>query len=176
MRGQDPSTNVVLLEDLAAVAGVGIAASCMAATALSGNPLYDAVGSLLIGGLLSGVASFIIYSNSGALVGRSIPESTLQNINRVLENDVMIRQIHDVKAMDMGNDVVRYKAEVDFDGRQLTRYYLDTIDLEALLKEMQKLQTLEDVDNFMLKHGENIVDLVGGEIDRIERELKVSLN
>ena len=25
----------------------------------------------------------------------------------------------------MGNDTVRYKAEVDFDGRELTRTYLD---------------------------------------------------
>jgi zinc transporter 9 len=37
---------------------------------------------------------------------------------------------------------------------------------------MKTLKTIEDVDSFMLKHGENIVDLIGAEIDRIEKELK----
>lgn len=46
----------------------------------------------------------------------------------------MIRAIHDVKATDLGNSVVRYKAEVDFDGRELTRTYLDSQDLEVLMQ------------------------------------------
>lgn len=70
MRSSDPSVNVVLLEDTAAVAGVIIAAGCMALSQYSGNPLYDAVGCLLVGTLLGGVASFIILTNVGALVGR----------------------------------------------------------------------------------------------------------
>ncbi|CAG2179703.1 unnamed protein product [Oppiella nova] len=93
-------------------------------------------------------------------------------INKQLEADEMVRAIHDVKATDMGNEMVRYKAEVDFDGRTLTRHYLDTIDLEVLLKEMQELKAMEEVEAFMLKHGENIVDMLGAEVDRIEKELK----
>lgn len=62
--------NVVLLEDLAAVMGVMVAASCMTVTHITGNPFADSLGSLLIGGLLGGVASFIIYTNTTALVGR----------------------------------------------------------------------------------------------------------
>lgn len=46
----------------------------------------------------------------------------------------MIRAIHDVKGIDMGNSLVRYKAEMDFDGRELTRSYLDKQDLNELLK------------------------------------------
>lgn len=45
----------------------------------------------------------------------------------------LFRAIHDVKATDMGNNYVRYKAEVDFDGRELTRSYLDSQDLDNLL-------------------------------------------
>lgn len=62
--------NVVLLEDIAAVLGVSIAASCMGLTHIYENPLFDAVGSLLIGGILTSVASFIVYTNTTALVGR----------------------------------------------------------------------------------------------------------
>ena len=133
-RSHDPSVNVVLLEDTAAVFGVGIAATFMGLTSYLNNPLYDAIGSLIVGGLLGAVASFIIYTNSGALVGRSIPSYKIEDINKLLEEDVMVRAIHDVKATDLGNNMVRYKAEVDIDGRQLTRHYVDAVDLEALLQ------------------------------------------
>lgn len=48
----DPSLNVVILEDTAAVTGVAIAAACMALTTHFGTPIPDAIGSLFIGGLL----------------------------------------------------------------------------------------------------------------------------
>ena len=35
----------------------------------------------------------------------------------------MVRQIHDVKGIDMGNGVIRYKAEVDVDGRALAQVW-----------------------------------------------------
>lgn len=90
MTGQDPSVNVVLMEDLAAVAGVVCAACCMGLTSYLGNPAFDAIGSLLVGGLLGGVASFIIYTNVAALVGQSIPHENLDTINAELESDIMV--------------------------------------------------------------------------------------
>jgi zinc transporter 9 len=42
----------VLLEDSAAVFGLFIAASCLALSYILGNPIFDAVGSILIGVLL----------------------------------------------------------------------------------------------------------------------------
>ncbi|PZC75863.1 hypothetical protein B5X24_HaOG205565 [Helicoverpa armigera] len=172
MRSSDPSVNVVLLEDTAAVAGVVLAAGCMALSQFTGNPLYDAVGCILVGTLLGGVASFIILTNVGALVGRSIPQEQLDQINSVLERDFMIRAIHDVKGIDIGSNLIRYKAEVDFDGRALTRSYLEKHDLNALIEDMKKVVTIDDVEAFLLKHGENIVDMLGGEIDRIELKLR----
>lgn len=171
-RSRDPSVNVVLLEDMAACCGVTVAAACMGLASHLGDPMYDAIGSLIIGTLLGSVAAFIVYSNSVALVGRSIPFDAMQQINKELENDVMIRAIHDVKATDMGNYVVRYKAEIDIDGRELTRSYLDTQDMELLLEEVMNIETIEQLDSFMLKHGENIVDLLGAQVDRIESNLK----
>ncbi len=69
---------------------------------------------------------------------------------------------------------MRYKAEVDFDGRELTRSYIVKQDLQTILEEVQNMKTIENLETFFLKHGENIVDLLGAEIDRIEKELKVS--
>jgi len=117
----------------------------------------------------------------------------LDKINNELESDIMIRAIHDVKGIDMGNSLCRYKAELDFDGRELSRVYLDKQDLSALLEvsleewnlssltfssssqEVKGFQTIDELEAYMLKHGESIVDLMGGEIDRIEMKLRVSL-
>jgi zinc transporter 9 len=41
---------------------------------------------------------------------------------------------------------------------------------------MVKIDNIQDAETFMLKHGENIVDRVGAEIDRIERNLRVYKN
>lgn len=111
IRGQDPCVNVVLTEDAVAVLSVGLAAGCMGLSTYTGSPIPDAVGSLLVGCMLGIVASFIIYTNSAALVGRSIPQEHLDRINGELETDVMIRAIHDVKGIDMGNSLVRYKVK-----------------------------------------------------------------
>jgi zinc transporter 9 len=69
-QGYKPNVNVVLLEDLAAVLGVSVAATAMGLSVYLQSPIPDAIGSLIIGGILGGVASFIIYSNTAALVGR----------------------------------------------------------------------------------------------------------
>jgi len=170
----DPSVNVVLLEDIAAVLGVGLAVVSMAATSLTNNPMWDSLGCCGVGVLLGAVASFIIYSNTVVLVGKSIPEDKKAEISTKLENDRLIRALHDVKATDMGNDTVRFKAEVDFDGRELTRTYLDKQDLDEIMAEMRAVQTIEDAEALMLKHGENIVDSLGAEVDRIEKKLRQS--
>lgn len=62
--------NVVLTEDAAAVTSVAVAATCMSLSSITGSHVPDAVGSLLIGGILGAVASFIIYTNVAALVGK----------------------------------------------------------------------------------------------------------
>lgn len=172
MQSRDPSTNVVLLEDSAAVLGVIMASSCMGLTSLTGNPLYDSLGSLGVGTLLGAVSAFLIYTNTEALLGRSIQAEHVQKLTEFLENDPAVRAIHDVKATDLGLSKVRFKAEVDFDGRVVTRSYLEKQDIEQILNDIQQVKTTDELENFMLKHGENIIDTLGAEVDRLEKELK----
>uniref|UniRef100_A0A8C7AEJ4 Proton-coupled zinc antiporter SLC30A9, mitochondrial n=1 Tax=Neovison vison TaxID=452646 RepID=A0A8C7AEJ4_NEOVI len=176
MESRDPSTNVILLEDTAAVLGVTIAATCMGLTSLTGNPLYDSLGSLGVGTLLGMVSAFLIYTNTEALLGRSIQPEQVQRLTELLENDPSVRAIHDVKATDLGLGKVRFKAEVDFDGRVVTRSYLEKQDFDQMLQEIQEVKTPEELETFMLKHGENIIDTLGAEVDRLEKELKVRCN
>jgi solute carrier family 30 (zinc transporter), member 9 len=170
--GFDPSTSVVLLEDMVAVIGVTVAGGCLALSHYTGSMLPDAVGALIVGGLLSGVACFIVWTNTQALIGRSIPIQKQDAIMRVVEKSKIIRGTYDIKATMLGGDKIRFKAEVDVDGKELTRRYLEQADLEALLKEMQAVKNQEQAVLFMLKHGDNIVNILGAEINKIEADIK----
>ena len=44
-----------------------------------------------------------------------------------------------------------------------------------LIQEVKQITTIEELESLMLKHGENIVDMISAEIDRIEKELKVMI-
>ncbi|XP_044537676.1 zinc transporter 9 [Gracilinanus agilis] len=172
MESRDPSTNVVFLEDSAAVLGVMLAATCMGLTSLTGNPLYDSLGSLGVGTLLGIISTILIYTNTNALLGRSIQPEQVQRLTELLESDPSVRAVHDVKATDLGLGKVRFKAEVDFDGKVVTRSYLEKQDFDQMLQEIQEVKTPEELEIFMLKHGENIIDTLGAEVDRLEMELK----
>lgn len=67
------------------------------------------------------------------MILRSIPRPKINSINNDLESDRMVRAVHDVKATDLGGQTVMFKAEVDIDGREITRSYLEKIDIEKLL-------------------------------------------
>lgn len=54
VRGRDPSAVTVLLEDGAAVAGVILATGCLGLTSYTGSPVFDAIGSVIIGGKVRG--------------------------------------------------------------------------------------------------------------------------
>lgn len=62
---------VLLLEDSAALLGLLIAACSIGMAMITGNPLWDAGGSLAIGCLLMGVATILIIETKGLLIGQS---------------------------------------------------------------------------------------------------------
>jgi zinc transporter 9 len=172
LRGKDPSAVAVLMEDSAAVTGVLIASASILLTHVTGNHMYDAMGSIAIGGLLGAVALFLIQRNSDALVGRTMHPRKLKEIVELLESDQVIHSVHDIKATDMGADSVRFKAEINVDGREVTRVHLSRLDLEAVLKEVQNIKTVSELERFLLEHGEHVVDKIGDEIDRVEIRIK----
>jgi solute carrier family 30 (zinc transporter), member 9 len=42
--------------------------------------------------------------------------------------------LYDIKATDMGSQSVMFKAEVDIDGREITRSYLERVDIQLILE------------------------------------------
>ena len=62
----------------------------MGMSVYTGSHVPDALGSIAIGGLLGGVATFMIVTNTNSLVGRSIPEEKINSINEELEGETTL--------------------------------------------------------------------------------------
>lgn len=89
----DPSLNVVLLEDSAAVVGVLIAGTAISLSSIFETHVFDCCGSIAIGVLLGTVAGFIIRTNAAHLVGRSLPTRITEDIASRLRNDPVVRYV-----------------------------------------------------------------------------------
>lgn len=49
------------------------------------------------------------------------------------------------------------------------------LDCISTPQDIQKISTVEELERFILEHGEQVVDILGSEVDRIEQEIKVQL-
>ena len=65
--GQKPLASLVIYEEIAAVTGVSIAASCLLLTHYTGSLGFDLAGEMLVGCILFGVAKQIFQRNADLL-------------------------------------------------------------------------------------------------------------
>lgn len=166
--GQDPMGVAVLLEDGAAVLGVILAAISLVLTMITGDPVFDGIASIVIGLLLGAIAIFLIRKNREALLGKSMrPEARDALVDR-LNTDPVVDAVLDVKALRIGGGRSRFKAEIDFDGEQITRRRLTDADLAAV----RAAEGDEELRAWLEGFGARVIEALGDEVDRLEGELR----
>lgn len=168
--GPDPMAVAVLLEDAAAVFGVTLAGASIGLFILTGNPIWDAIGSIVIAILLGAVAVFLVVKNRKALLGQSVTADMQADVMALLDADPAVEAVHDVKATVMSASSFRFKAEIDFDGAEIARKWLAAQDLEALFSQASTDKAA--FEKFLVEYGEHICNGLGDEIDRIEATIK----
>ncbi|XP_024979467.1 metal tolerance protein C4 isoform X1 [Cynara cardunculus var. scolymus] len=174
-RGHDPTSVAVMTEDGAAVTGLLIAAGSLVAVNLTGNPIYDPIGSIIVGNLLGVVAIFLIQRNRHALIGRAIDDHDMKRVLEFLKNDPVVDSVYDCKSEVIGPGFFRFKAEIDFNGAILVQNYLSRTGPEEWARKFQDAAKEKD-ETEMLKvmsfYGEEVVTALGSEVDRLEKEIQ----
>ena len=97
---------VVFGEDLAALLGLTLALIAVLATMLTGNPAYDAAGSIAIGVLLCVVAIFVAREVASLLIGRSAEAGLRGSIAVFVAAQPEVQRVFNVITLQMGPDVM----------------------------------------------------------------------
>jgi cation diffusion facilitator family transporter len=110
---------VVFGEDLAALVGLALAFVAVLAAAVTGNPAYDALGSIAIGALLVGVALAVAIEVKALLVGQGVEAPVRREMIAFLEADRAVDAVLELLTLHMGPDVmVAVKARMREHGSQ----------------------------------------------------------
>jgi cation diffusion facilitator family transporter len=114
-RSDDPTVKTVLYEDSAALVGLLLAFAGLGLTQLTGSPVWDGIGSLLIGLLLVLVAYLLGRTNMNLLIGQQADRRLVQAIRRRLAEQPEVEVVVDLLTMLTGTDQVLVCARLDFD-------------------------------------------------------------
>jgi cation diffusion facilitator family transporter len=97
---------VVVGEDIAATLGLSLALLAVGAAMLTGNPVYDALGSLAIGVLLLVVAALVGIEVKALLVGQSAEPALQEEVLRFLIEREEVAEVLNLITLQNGADVV----------------------------------------------------------------------
>jgi len=109
-----PELPVVLLEDTAALIGLVFALFGVGLSWLTGNPLFDALGTLMIGTLLIVVALTLGIETKSLLVGEGARPADLKAIVTAIEDGPEVQRIIHVKTLYLGPDELLVAAKLAF--------------------------------------------------------------
>ena len=111
-RAKSPELPVILLEDLAALIGLVLAFGGVGLTVLTGDPIWDAIGTLAIGLLLVLVAIVLGLETSSLLVGEGANTEDIAKIRKAIENTKGIMSIIHMKTLYLGPEELMVAAKI----------------------------------------------------------------
>jgi cation diffusion facilitator family transporter len=111
---KNPSVFVVLAEDSAALAGLLIAFASVAACQATGMPVWDGIGSVLIGALLVGVSAVLAYETRGLLIGESTRPEVVQKVKEIALSEPGVVAAGTPLTMHFGPDQVLLNMKLRF--------------------------------------------------------------
>lgn len=163
----DPATVAILLEDGAAVLGLVIAAIGILLAYATGNPMWDSIGSIIVGAILGFVAFYLVRENREHLLGRAVPEGIEDTFTEIVVSTAIVRSIRDVKTRQLTPDEFTFKAEITIDNdwfaaslnKQLSAKAFDPANREKTMQRVASLAT----------------DLIATEIFAIEKAVRAQI-
>jgi cation diffusion facilitator family transporter len=97
---------VIFGEDLAALGGLVLALGFIALAMITGNPMWDAVGSISIGVLLVLVAILVGIEVKALLIGQSAEPQVLARLRAHIEAQPEVAQVYSLITQQLGSEIM----------------------------------------------------------------------
>ena len=165
----DPIVLAIVYEDSVAVVGVFIALMAQWLAHVTGNPVYDAVGGLLVGIVLGFLSVILIIKNHQYIIGKALSKDITDEIIETLEADPCVEKIIEFKSVAI--DIGRYRifATVEWNGSPLYEEIYEAGDLKEEFDEVKK--DFKKFAKLMFRTTDRIPRLIGNHIDTIEKNI-----
>jgi cation diffusion facilitator family transporter len=112
---KSPEFPVVLLEDTGAQAGLLFAIVGLVMAEVTGNPRWDALGSIAIGVLLVAIALVLGVEMKGLLIGEAASDLDEAAVRGALGSAPGVNSVIHVRTMHLGPESLLVAAKIDFD-------------------------------------------------------------
>ncbi len=110
---------VVFGEDIAALLGLAIALLAVLASAITGNPVYDAMGTVAIGALLVVIAFLLAVEVKQLLIGQGVEKHISDKMRIFLQEQPEVEHVYNLLSLQLGPDaMVAVKARMQPTGSE----------------------------------------------------------
>ncbi|WP_226531900.1 cation diffusion facilitator family transporter [Microbacterium paraoxydans] len=135
-RSKAPELPVVLLEDVGALTGLTFALLGVGLTLLTGNPVFDALGTVMIGVLLVLIAIVLGVETKSLLVGEGATAADHDRIVDAINAGDEIEKIIHMKTLYLGPDELMVAAKIALNADKPLREAADDINaIEARIRD-----------------------------------------
>ncbi|MFE6995799.1 cation diffusion facilitator family transporter [Microbacterium sp. NPDC057659] len=127
-RAKAPELPVVLLEDIGALTGLTFALLGVGLTVITGNSVFDAIGTLMIGTLLVLIALILGIETKSLLVGEGATDADYVKIVDAINGGPEIEKLIHMKTLYLGPDELMVAAKIALTQNKTIREAADDID------------------------------------------------
>ena len=132
-----PELTVVLLEDFGALIGLTIALSAITVATVTGDPIWDGVGTVTIGLLLGAIAILLAIEMKGLLIGESARPEQYEKIKQAILGSDQVNAVIHLRTQHFGPEQLLVGAKVAFDPELTLPQLADAInDVEQRVREV----------------------------------------
>jgi cation diffusion facilitator family transporter len=114
-RAKSPELPVILLEDLGALVGLIFALVGVGLAEVTGDPRFDALGSLAIGILLGVIAVVLAVEMKSLLIGEAANPEWRREVVAAIESEPSVRRLLDLRTQHLGPEEILVCARIELD-------------------------------------------------------------
>jgi len=137
-RAKAPELPVILLEDFAALTGLGFALFGVGLTLITREPIFDVIGTALIGLLLVVVAVILAIETKSLLLGEAASPDAQRRIRDAIEGSEGIEGVIHMKTMHLGPDELLVAVKIAVPGSDSAAQVATAIDAaEVAIRDVE---------------------------------------